>query len=150
MQAEIRDTHRFKAGFTVIELLVIVALIGIIMSVAIPSYQNKMMRANRTDVLAPLQQILLAQERYYANNRVYTKDLSQLGYDASTLTTNEYVVSARECKDDSNQSLELYKCVEIIAEAQGNQVADGHLIMNTQGRSEREIVVNGRKVYEAI
>lgn len=150
MQGDTMIKKALAPGFTIIELLVILALIGIIMSVAIPSYQDKVMRANRADALAPLQQILIAQERYYANNRVYTKDLTQLGYDTDTLESDAYKMIARECKDDRNKALELYKCVEVVAEAQGNQVADGHIILNTQGRSEREVVIKGKTVYEAI
>lgn len=134
-------------GFTVIELLVVVALIGILASIAIPSYQDKVMRANRTDALAPIQRVLTAEENYYINNRSYAVDLTQLGFESSPLTTEYYIISARPCTGDGNDESTLTDCIEVFAEAQGSQIKDGNIIINTQGRSQREITENNIKSY---
>ena len=50
-------------GFTLIELMIVVVIVGILSSIALPSYQQYTMRANRTDGMSSIQMLLDAQER---------------------------------------------------------------------------------------
>lgn len=56
-------TARRQLGFTLIELMIVVAIGSIIMAIAVPSYQNYMARARRADAKAGLQQAALWLER---------------------------------------------------------------------------------------
>jgi len=58
-------------GFTLIELLVVIAIIGIIAAFAIPSYQQQVLKAGRSEGHAALNQLAAIQERHYANNNRY-------------------------------------------------------------------------------
>ena len=60
-----------KKGFTLIELMIVVAIVGIIAAVAIPSYQDYIFRARRADAKAGLLNLQLAQEKYRSNCTQY-------------------------------------------------------------------------------
>jgi type IV pilus assembly protein PilE len=58
-------------GFTLIELMITVAVISILAAIAYPSYQEQMRKTRRSDATIALQQIAQAQERYYTLNGGY-------------------------------------------------------------------------------
>ncbi|MAS24607.1 MAG: pilus assembly protein PilE [Oceanospirillaceae bacterium] len=130
-----------KNGFTLVELLVTVAIVSILAFVAMPSYRNYTMRADRTDGIEAMQQLLDAQERFYADNMEYADDLKDLGLPNSTMNSNRglYVISVEKCT-----GMGYSQCVQLRAKAQGNQAADGDLLFNSAGKQAR--VVGGSEV----
>lgn len=58
-------------GFTLVELMVVVVIIGILAAIAIPSYMGIQKRAARSEAKANLQAIALALEGYMAENNDY-------------------------------------------------------------------------------
>jgi type IV pilus assembly protein PilE len=62
---------RSQRGVTLMELLVVMAIIGIIASIAVPSYRRYLVRANRTDAKTALLQTAQALERCYTNSVPY-------------------------------------------------------------------------------
>lgn len=77
--------HKFKKclqGFTLIELMVTVAIIGVLAAIAYPSYTEYVTRAKRADGKATLLLIQLAQEKWRANNTNYATK-AQLGITVS-------------------------------------------------------------------
>lgn len=79
-------TRRYVSmrGFTLIELMVAVAIIGILAGIAYPSYTQYVLKARRAEAKSMLQEIQLLQEKYRANNSTYGT-LSNLGW-TNTLT----------------------------------------------------------------
>jgi len=61
-----------QAGFTLIELMIVVALMAIVTMISIASYRQYMLRANRTDAGAALLRVAAAQERWFLNNNEYS------------------------------------------------------------------------------
>lgn len=59
------------AGFTLLELLIAVAILGILASIAIPSYQSYIRKSRRADAIVALSRIQLAEEKWRANNTTY-------------------------------------------------------------------------------
>lgn len=60
-----------KKGLTLIELVVVVAIIGILSAVAIPAYIGQQKSAARTEAYANLQNLRLLEEQYFAENGCY-------------------------------------------------------------------------------
>lgn len=68
----VQHIHAKKSsGFTLIELVIAVAIIGIIAAIAIPAYQSQIRKARRSEALDQLLNITLSQEKFRANNPQY-------------------------------------------------------------------------------
>jgi type IV pilus assembly protein PilE len=73
-----------QSGFTLIELMIVVAIIGIIAAVAYPSYTEYVREARRSDAMAALLAAQLEQEKYRANNTTYAGTLALAGIAATS------------------------------------------------------------------
>lgn len=71
-------------GFTLIELMITVAIIGILASVAYPSYMDQVRKSRRSDAIASISIIQQAQERWRANNPQYAPNIATLGITSPT------------------------------------------------------------------
>lgn len=76
-----------QRGVTLLELMIVVVIVGILASIAYPSYRQHVQRAKRTEAMSTLLQIATEQERYYLSNNTYADDLTDLGFAADPLTT---------------------------------------------------------------
>lgn len=65
-------------GFTLLELLIAVAVVGILTAIAIPSYQRYMTNSERGSAQGHLLDIAQAQQQYFVDNRGYAASLSDL------------------------------------------------------------------------
>ena len=76
-------------GATLLELMVVVAIIAIVAGIGYPSYMNYITRANRTAAKSLLLQVADRQEQFFANNKRYADDLTDLGYGANGFMIND-------------------------------------------------------------
>lgn len=65
-------------GFTLIELMITVAIVGILAAIAYPSYQNYILRSHRSEGQALLNEAAARMERFYAQNNTYPTSVSSL------------------------------------------------------------------------
>lgn len=75
-------------GFTLIEVLITVAIIGIIAAVALPAFTGYMVKGRRADAITTLTELAGDQFRYFSENNTYATKLTDLGYSADTVATD--------------------------------------------------------------
>ena len=87
--------HRRGAshGTTLVELMIVVAMVAILGMIAYPSYLQHLVRVRRTEATAALVRIATNQERFYLQNRTYTSDLAQLGFPDLQTESGYYLIS---------------------------------------------------------
>jgi type IV pilus assembly protein PilE len=76
MRSYLLQRRRADAGFTLIELMVAVAVVAILASIALPSYTSYIARARRADARTQLLQAAQFMQRFYAANDSYGQDRS--------------------------------------------------------------------------
>ncbi|MEJ2138645.1 MAG: type IV pilin protein [Gammaproteobacteria bacterium] len=86
---QFRRYSGIQGGFTLVELLIVVVIIGILASVAIPSYQQYVTKAKRSAAQSLMLEIAARQEQYLADNKTYAASLNLLGFDAWVIGTDE-------------------------------------------------------------
>lgn len=70
--------RRSHSGFTLIEVMIVVAIVGILAAVAYPNYTEHVQRGRRTEGKAALLKTQGALERYFTVNNTYTTDLGEV------------------------------------------------------------------------
>jgi len=97
-------------GFTLIELMIVITIIGILASIAYPSYTEYVLRAKRGDGKAAILAAQLAQEKYRANNISYLAVSSTASNDsyynyavsiADATKSTSYIITATPTFTDS-------------------------------------------------
>ena len=79
-----------EKGFTLIELMIVIAIIGILAAIAIPQFTAYRQRSFNAAMQSDLRNAATAQEAYYTDGQVYTQtlgDLTQRGYTPSANVT---------------------------------------------------------------
>ncbi|QQP98066.1 type IV pilin protein [Lysobacter enzymogenes] len=70
-QQRTEATARAQRGFTLIELMIAVAVVGILIGIAVPTYQDSVRKSRRAQAKADLTEVAQAMERYYTVNNSY-------------------------------------------------------------------------------
>ena len=72
-----RRSH--QRGFTLIELMIVVVVLGILAAIAIPNYSDYKNKSRRNEGRTLLMQIVAKQEQFFQDNRSYSGDLRNIG-----------------------------------------------------------------------
>jgi len=80
---------RVNGGFSLLELMVVVVIVGILAGVAYPSFQQYARETKRADAHAALLRIASLQEKFFSNRNLYTTNTTFLGYAAHPAASND-------------------------------------------------------------
>ena len=81
-------------GFTLIELMIAVVIVGILLAVALPSFMDSMRKGRRSEAFTALSAIQQSQERWRSNRAAYTTTLADLGVTSAVSTPGGYYTLA--------------------------------------------------------
>lgn len=88
----LREWRQSNTGFTLIELMIVVAVIGILASIAYPSYRDQVQKTRRSEAKSALTDAASRQEQFFLDNLTYTAVIGDLGMSATT-ENNYYTLS---------------------------------------------------------
>lgn len=86
---------RTHAGFTLLELLIAVAIVAILASLAYPNYREHVQRGRRMDAIGTLVSLRVAQEQWRGQHRQYA-DLTDLGWAQDRSADGHYQIRIAE------------------------------------------------------
>jgi type IV pilus assembly protein PilE len=100
--------RQYIKGFTLIELMIAVVVIGILAAIAIPNYQQYILRANRADAKAILMETAQYMERYYTTNNTYVGAtvLSAVSPKGASATSKKYDITFSAGPDATSFTLQ--------------------------------------------
>ncbi len=83
-----------QKGFTLIELMIVVAIIGILAAIAIPAYQDYTIRAQVTEGLNLMSDMKAGVAEWFAQEGAWPVDITSLGISSPTAKSGKYVTSS--------------------------------------------------------
>lgn len=74
------DYRHKRCGFVLIEMMVVMAIISFLLSVALPGYQQYVLQSYRLEATQELQRLANLQQMLFAEQRRYSQDLTEFGF----------------------------------------------------------------------
>ena len=134
-------------GFTVVELLIVLAVIGILTAVAFPSYQNHVRKAARASAQATMMQVADRQAQYLLDARNYavtSTALTTLNVTVPTDVASRYTITVTAADGTNTASTPPTYTIVATPISTGPQAVDGTLTLTHTGAKTRTV---GSTVY---
>jgi len=143
---KLRCTNR-QAGFTLIELMIVVAVIAILAAIAYPAYTNSILKGRRAEARTAIMELMQQQERYMTQRGTYLAFTNVNGVtspsDAATTfktfsgedsANAAYLLSASTCSSPSG--ITIRDCVQLTATPRKTDATVGALTLTSTGTKD--------------
>lgn len=140
--------QRASRGFTLIEMMIVVAIVGVLAAIAIPNFMKYQARTKQAEVKANLRTLVTAQNAFYSANDAYTELVEQLGF--APERGNRYAYFLGNGSIQSRTSTNVLACsdctglgVDRFRHARLTMVPDAPVSTLTPGAKAAGVGVNG-------
>ncbi len=128
------------SGFTLIELMITVTIIGIVAAIAYPSYNTHVLRTHRSEGKAMLAQAVADQERFFTSNTTYAANPTLMGYPANPAISEHNYYSL--AVDAPTVACPIATCYSMTITTSGTQATDAQCATLTQTSTGRKTATN--------
>ena len=143
-----------NAGFTLIELMIVVGIVGILASIAYPAYTSSILKGKRAEGRAAVTELMQQQERYMTQRNTYLAFSNASGvttpssvpfktFSGSTPASSAYFLSSDLCPAGT-ATLAISECVRVIGTPVHSDPTAGNLQLTSTGT--RDCSVSGSMV----
>ncbi|MCB1699229.1 MAG: type IV pilin protein [Pseudomonadales bacterium] len=127
-------------GFTLVEVVIVVAIIGILMAIVLPGYQDSLQKGRRADAKAGLMDAANRQERFMLDRSSYTADMTQLGFAADPAISAEthYAIDVAADPNCPIASCYILTATPVVGGAQADDSRCTKFILDSNGARDAE------------
>tara|TARA_R110000823_G_scaffold305166_1_gene427060 strand:+ start:8700 stop:9122 length:423 start_codon:yes stop_codon:yes gene_type:complete len=86
-----------QKGFTLMELMIVVAIVGALLLIALPAYESQLQKGRRVDAMEALQRVASLQENFMLDRSTYTISLADLNITNPISREGHYSITAAAC-----------------------------------------------------
>jgi len=121
-----------QSGFTLVELVIVMAIVAILAAVAFPAYQEQVRKSNRAAAQSEMMDIANRQQQFFLANRSYADSLDGLSYALPDEVSERYDTAIDVDNDATPPTF------AITFTAKDSQASDGDLTLDSEGVKERD------------